>query len=62
MKKFAGIWCDISIVQELLAQITWYHYLALLEKLKDPKEREWYVRETIKNGWSRNILVHQNNR
>ena len=59
MRKFAETWCDGTIVQELLAQITWYHHIALLDKVKDPKDREWYIRETIRNGWSRNILVHQ---
>ena len=36
MRKFAGAWRDIAIVQELLAQITWYHHIALLDKVKDP--------------------------
>jgi predicted nuclease of restriction endonuclease-like (RecB) superfamily len=59
MRKFAEIWSDPSIVQVLLAQITWYHHIALIDKVKDPVEREWYIRETIRNGWSRNVLAHQ---
>ena len=59
MRKFAGAWRDTAIVQELLAQITWYHHITLLDKVKDPAEREWYIRETIRHGWSRNVLVHQ---
>jgi predicted nuclease of restriction endonuclease-like (RecB) superfamily len=59
MRKFAESWRDVSIVQELLAQITWYHHIALLDKVKDKQEREWYIRETIRNSWSRNILAHQ---
>ena len=27
--------------------------------VKNASEREWYVRATIQNGWSRNVLVHQ---
>ncbi len=27
--------------------------------MKASPEREWYIRQTIKNGWSRNILVMQ---
>ncbi len=50
---------DTAIVQELLAQITWYHHIAILDKVKDPVEREWYIHETIRNSWSRNVLVHQ---
>ncbi|MBA3018173.1 MAG: hypothetical protein KJ550_04020 [Proteobacteria bacterium] len=33
MRKFAGSWPDREIVQRTAAQITWYHNLALLEKL-----------------------------
>ncbi|MCK9593383.1 MAG: DUF1016 N-terminal domain-containing protein [Methanoregula sp.] len=28
MRKFAETWRDISVVQEPLAQITWYHHIA----------------------------------
>lgn len=47
------------IVQEPLAQLPWYHHITLLEKVKNKKEREWYIAKTIENGWSRNILVNQ---
>ena len=40
-------------------QITWYHNIALIEKLDNVSERKWYARKTTENGWSRNILVHQ---
>ncbi len=59
MRAFAEAWPDEQIVQEALAQITWYHNITLLEKVKDPAERLWYVRQTIEHGWSRNVLVHQ---
>jgi len=59
MRAFAETWPDREIVQETLAQITWYHNLTLLEKLHSPEERLWYVENIIKNGWSRNVLVLQ---
>jgi predicted nuclease of restriction endonuclease-like (RecB) superfamily len=59
MRSFAEAYPDASIVQEVLAQITWYHNLALLEKIKSPEERLWYAKQTVLNGWSRNILVLQ---
>ena len=31
MRRFADAWRDLSIVQELLAQITWYHHIALAD-------------------------------
>ncbi|MGG6270537.1 PDDEXK nuclease domain-containing protein [Leptolyngbya sp. AN03gr2] len=59
MRTFAETYPDLSIVQEVLAQITWYHNLALLEKLKTTEDRLWYAQQTITNGWSRNVLVIQ---
>jgi predicted nuclease of restriction endonuclease-like (RecB) superfamily len=46
-------------LQATLAQLPWYHHIALIEKVKNPEERLWYARQTIENGWSRNVLVHQ---
>jgi predicted nuclease of restriction endonuclease-like (RecB) superfamily len=59
MRAFAQAYPDEQFVQEVLAQITWYHNIALLEKLKLPEERFWYAQQTIQHGWSRNVLVHQ---
>ena len=42
-----------------LAQITWYHHITLLDKVKDYEERIWYVKEAARNGWSRNVMVAQ---
>lgn len=59
MRAFAEAWEDDGFVQQVAAQIPWFHNCVILDKLKDRAEREWYVRETVKNGWSRNVLVHQ---
>ncbi len=59
MRGFAAAYPDEAFVQEALAQITWYHNITLLSKVKDSREREWYVRQTIQRGWSRDVLVHQ---
>jgi len=59
MRAFAEAYPAETIVQGSLAQIPWYHNIALLEKLKDREERLWYAHQTITQGWSRNVLVHQ---
>jgi predicted nuclease of restriction endonuclease-like (RecB) superfamily len=59
MRAFAQSWPDFTIVQQLAAQIPWFHHCVVLDKVKNQEEREWYVRATIQNGWSRNTLVHQ---
>ena len=59
MRAFGSAWPERQIVQEVLAQITWYHNIALLEKLDDAHTRLWYARKTIANGWSHSILAMQ---
>jgi len=43
----------------LLAEISWTHHVYILEKCKDPLEREFYIRMSRKNGWSSRVLLHQ---
>ena len=59
MAKFSAMFPDEKFVQEVLAQITWYHNIALMDKVKDANKYIWYAKEAIENGWSRNVLVHQ---
>lgn len=59
MSKFAELFSEEEIVQEALAQITWYHHVTLMDKVKDHDQYIWYAKSTAKNGWSRNVLVHQ---
>ena len=59
MRSLAEAWPDEPIVQQLVAQLPWGHNTHLLDLVKAPGQREWYARQTIENGWSRNVLVHQ---
>lgn len=59
MRSFAEAYPDEAIVHQLGAQIPWKHNCVLLDKVKDPDQREWYIQKTIENGWSRNVLTHQ---
>ena len=59
MRAFAAAWPDRAIVQQLAAQIPWFHNCILLDRVQGPADREWYIRQTIQNGWSRNILALQ---
>lgn len=42
-----------------LTQITWYHHISLLAKVKDDAERAYYIIETAQNGWSRDVMLMQ---
>ncbi|MDQ3131463.1 MAG: PDDEXK nuclease domain-containing protein [Acidobacteriota bacterium] len=57
MRSFAENWQDEQIVQQVLHNLPWGHICILLDKISDKNEREWYIRQTIENGWSRNVLV-----
>lgn len=50
---------DDEIVQVSLVQITWYHHISLLSKVKDISERAFYIMETARNGWSRDVMLMQ---
>ena len=41
------------------AQIPWSHNIAILDKVKEPDQRIWYIRKTAENGWSHSVLIHQ---
>ncbi|MGO8752994.1 MAG: PDDEXK nuclease domain-containing protein [Thermoguttaceae bacterium] len=41
----------------LLWSIPWFHHIVLIEKVKDRATRHWYMRQTLLNGWSRNVLL-----
>jgi predicted nuclease of restriction endonuclease-like (RecB) superfamily len=59
MRAFAAAYPDRQFVQQAAAQIPWFHNCKIIDKIEDPNEREWYIRQTIASGWSRNVLVMQ---
>ncbi len=60
MRSFAGNYPDYEFVQQAAGQIPWFHNCVILDKVKNYTEREFYIRKTIENGWSRNVLEIQN--
>lgn len=44
-----------------MTQITWYHHISLLARVKDEVERAFYIVETARNGWSRDTMLMQVN-
>jgi predicted nuclease of restriction endonuclease-like (RecB) superfamily len=73
MRQFALAYPDFPIVQVALAklnkaetnvqvplaQITWYHHISLMSKVKDISERAFYILKTAQNGWSRDKMLLQ---
>ena len=59
MRSLAEAFPDKTIVKQVVSQIPWGHLIRIIQMVKDPAERIWYIQQTTLHGWSRNVLVHQ---
>ncbi len=59
MRAFAEAWPDREFVQQLAAQLPWFHNCVILDKTANSEQRLFYVQKAIEAGWSRNVLVAQ---
>ncbi len=59
MRRFAEDYPNIEFVQQVAAQLPWFHLVNLLDKVKTPEERNFYIVKAIENGWSRSMMLHQ---
>jgi predicted nuclease of restriction endonuclease-like (RecB) superfamily len=57
-KQIADNQYDI-ILQPLVAKLPWTHHVVILTKVKETKERVFYIKKCIENGWSRVALETQ---
>ena len=48
-------------VDVLLTTISWYHHISMLPKIKSSAQRAFYILETTRNGWSRDVMVSKIN-
>ena len=49
---------DNGILPPLVAEIRWSKNVAIMEKCKDPLEKEFYIRMTRKYGWTKAVLIN----
>jgi len=59
MRQFYLEYRKFPNLQQLVGEIPWGQNLAILSKLENIKEREFYIRATAQFGWSRSVLIHQ---
>ena len=59
MARFAKVWSEAAIGQQAVDQLPWGHNILIMTVLSEPNVREWYIRKTIENGWSRSVLEVQ---
>lgn len=49
----------IEKLKQLVLQVPWGHNILILQKVKDNKARIFYLQTTLKNRYSRSVLLHQ---
>ena len=59
MRGFAAEFPNNAIVKQLVSQLPWGHVVRVVQRIKDPIAREWYMREAVRQGWSRSVLELQ---
>lgn len=59
MRDFSEAWTDAAIVQQIAAQLPWFHNVVLINRVKDQATRTWYAQQAIADGWSRATLELQ---
>lgn len=50
---------DLTNIKQLVTSIPWQHNILIIQKVKNPKARIFYIQSTIKNKYSRSVLLHQ---
>jgi predicted nuclease of restriction endonuclease-like (RecB) superfamily len=53
MRRPAEAWTEAEFVQQVAAQLPWFHNCVLLDKVSEADKRRWYARATLQHGWSR---------
>jgi len=43
MRRFAVVYPEFSFVQQVAAQIPWFHNCTIIDKVKERAHREWYI-------------------
>lgn len=56
MRKFAEEYKLDEIGQQAVDQMPWGHIVTLIYAISNKDKRYFYIQETLKNGWSRNVL------
>lgn len=59
MRSFAEQWSEVEFVQQAVAQLPWGHNILIITKCSSVAEARFYIEQTLKQGWSRDVLALQ---
>ena len=58
MRGFYTEYSASAILQPMVAEISWTKNVVIMQKCKDPQEREFYIRMTRRYGWTKDVLIN----
>ena len=58
MRSFYLEYSKNSNLPPLVGEIGWSHNYVIIEKCKDPQEREFYIKMTKRYGWTKDVLIN----
>ena len=58
MRQFYNTYRDNPNLQQLVGEIPWGHNILIFSKCKEVDKQEYYIKTTIEQGWTRNLLIH----
>ncbi len=59
MQKFATEFDNDEFLQHHVAKLPWSSITTIMDQVKDKEQRSWYIKESLQNGWTRPVIVHQ---
>lgn len=59
MQKFAMEFENDEFLQHDVAKLPWSSITTIMDQAKGEEQRRWYIIQSIQNGWSRPIIIHQ---
>ena len=59
MQKFASEFDNDEFLQHDVAKLPWTSITTIMDQVKDKEQRNWYIIESINDGWPRPIIIHQ---
>ena len=59
MKNLYATYSTAPKLQQLVAELAWGANLLIMRRCKEELEREFYLKASVRHGWTRDVLRHQ---
>ena len=59
MRKFAQEYPEVVFVQQVAAQLPWFHIATIMDRVRDKQDQIFYMKNATQYGWSRSIMIMQ---